>query len=90
MTLLMAGKDEADVTAALRALPWQAAVRHMVDLLRAAADPAIPFMLDISREVIVDAAGPVTYASPVTVYRIPDSPQDMNDDTEAAPQSPHE
>jgi hypothetical protein len=24
------------------------------------------------------------------VYRIPDSPQDINDDTEAAPQSPHE
>jgi hypothetical protein len=90
VTLLMAGKDVADVTARLRALPWQAAVQHLVDMLRAAADPAIPLMLDISREVIVDAAGPVTYASPVTMSRIPDSPQDMNDDAEAAPQSPHE
>jgi hypothetical protein len=90
VTLLMAGKDEADVTAALRALPWQAAVKHVVDLLRAAADPAIPFILDISREVVVDPAGPVTYASPISVYRIPDSPQDMSDDTNSAPQSPHE
>ncbi|MEV6400204.1 hypothetical protein AB0M39_36380 [Streptomyces sp. NPDC051907] len=88
--LLMAGKDEADVTARLRALPWQTAVKHLVDMLRAAADPAIPLMRDISREVIVDAAGPVTYASPVTVYRIPDSPQGMHDDAEATPQSPHE
>lgn len=90
VTLLMAGKDEADVTNVLRALPWQEAVKHLVELLRAAADPAIPFMLNLSREVIVDAAGPVTYASPVTAYRIPDSPQGMDDDTEAAPQSPHE
>lgn len=90
VTLLMGGKGEADVTAALRALPWQAAVKHLVELLRAAADPNIPFVLDISREVIVDTAGPVTYASPVTAYRLPDSAQDMEDATEAAPQSPHE
>lgn len=51
-------QGEVDVTAALGALPWRAAVKHVVDLLRAAADPAIPFMLDVSREVIVDAAGP--------------------------------
>jgi len=90
VTVLMAGKDEADVTADLCALHWQTAARRVVDLLRVAADPAIPYMLDISHEVIVDATGPVTYASPVTVYRLPDSPQEMNDDTESAPQSPHE
>jgi hypothetical protein len=56
VTLLVAGKDEADVAAGLRALPWQAAVKHLVDLLRAAADPAIPFMPDISREVTSTAA----------------------------------
>ncbi|WP_232246288.1 hypothetical protein [Kitasatospora mediocidica] len=91
VTLLMGGRAEADLTEELRALPWRAAVRHVVDLLRAAADPALPFMLAISRQVVVDPSGPVTYASPMAVYRVPDGLQDMHDhddDTETTSAEP--
>ncbi|WP_063772103.1 hypothetical protein [Kitasatospora mediocidica] len=87
----MGGRAEADLTEELRALPWRAAVRHVVDLLRAAADPALPFMLAISRQVVVDPSGPVTYASPMAVYRVPDGLQDMHDhddDTETTSAEP--
>ncbi|MBY8820415.1 hypothetical protein CP977_00895 [Streptomyces cinereoruber] len=91
VTLLMGGRAEADLTEELRALPWRTAVRHVVDLLRVAADPDLPFMLHISRQVMVDPSGPVTYASPMAVYRLPDGPQDMHDhddDSESTPADP--
>lgn len=43
----------------------------MTDALLANADPAIPVRVDLSDALIVDAAGPVSHVTPMTLRRIP-------------------
>jgi hypothetical protein len=71
MNSLVRGGQEVDLTATLGALPWRAAIATVVDLLQASADPATPFFVEIGEEVLVDPAGAVTYASPLSLYRLP-------------------
>ncbi|WP_406349749.1 hypothetical protein [Streptomyces sp. NBC_00658] len=71
MELWLDGGQEADLTAALRALPWPAAVAAVVDLLQASADPTTPFFLQVGDGILVESAGTVTYASPLSLYRLP-------------------
>ncbi|MER6145214.1 hypothetical protein ABT174_35210 [Streptomyces sparsogenes] len=71
MNSLVRGGQEADLTATLGTLPWRTAIATVVDLLQASADPATPFFVEIGEEVLVNPAGAVTYASPLSLYRLP-------------------
>ncbi|MEE1751161.1 hypothetical protein [Streptomyces sp. SP18CS02] len=66
------GRQEADPTDVLRAWPWRSAIIAVVDLLQASADPAVPFFVDVGHSVLVSSDGPVSYASPLVLYRVPD------------------
>ncbi|MFF7159750.1 hypothetical protein [Streptomyces sp. NPDC008139] len=68
---LARGRQEADLTGTLGALPWRAAIATVVDLLQASADPAVPFFVETGEEIHVDPVGAVTYASALTLYRLP-------------------
>ncbi|MDI5973508.1 hypothetical protein POF50_029910 [Streptomyces sp. SL13] len=71
MESLARGGQGADLTGILRSLPWRAAIPTVVDLLQASADPAAPFFVEIGEEILVDPAEAVTYASPLSLYRLP-------------------
>jgi hypothetical protein len=71
MELHLQGGDEADLTSRLRGAGWRGAARIVTDALLANADPGIPFTVDLSDALIVDAAGPVSHVTPMTLRRIP-------------------
>lgn len=72
MQLWLSGGQEADLTAPLRALPWPAAIAAVVDLMQASADPTTPYFVQVSDGILVEPAGTVTYASPLSLYRLPE------------------
>lgn len=72
MELWLSGSQETDVTATLRALPWPAAIAAVVDLLQASVDPTTPYFVQVGDGILVEPAGPVTYVSPLSLYRLPE------------------
>ncbi|MFG2227704.1 hypothetical protein [Streptomyces sp. NPDC048644] len=79
MELLLGGQAEADLTQALRGRPWRAAVKMLTNALRASADPSVPFIVEMSVGLVIDPAGPVTYASPVSLFRVPQDTSAVDD-----------
>jgi len=71
MELHLQGGDEADLTSRIRAAGWRGAARIVTNALLANADPAVPVAVDLSDALIVDAAGPVSHVTPMTLHRIP-------------------
>jgi hypothetical protein len=71
MELHLQGGDEADLTSRIRAAGWRGAARIVTNALLANADPAVPVAVDLSGALIVDAAGPVSHVTPMTLHRIP-------------------
>jgi hypothetical protein len=69
--LLRQGRPEADLTVELQKMGWPEAGRRIADLLAAHADPASPYAVQLSDELLVDPGGPVTYLTPVTVIHVP-------------------
>jgi hypothetical protein len=72
MELWLKGGQEADLIATLRALPWPAAIAAVVDLLQASADPTTPYFVQVGDGILVEPVGTVTYASPLSLYRLPE------------------
>lgn len=71
MELHLQGGDEADLTSRIRGAGWRGAARIVTNALLAKADPGIPVAVDLSDALIVDAAGPVSHVTPMTLRRIP-------------------
>lgn len=69
MQLLLQGHAELELTGPLRA-NWSGAAWAVVDALIAAADPEIPFEVELSDSLLVDSNGPVSYFTPITLRRI--------------------
>jgi hypothetical protein len=68
MQLLLQGAAESELTGPLRA-SWPGTVRVVVDALIAAADPQIPFEVELSDVLLVDPTGPVSYFTPLVLRR---------------------
>ena len=66
---MMQGAAETEVASLLRSSGWPRAPIWVADLLAASADPASPFTVHLSNELLVDPDGEVTYLSPLTVLR---------------------
>ncbi|MFC9616591.1 hypothetical protein [Streptomyces sp. NPDC056938] len=86
MELLIGGQDEADLTPALRGRPWREAVRMLARALRASADPSVPFIVEVSAGLVIDPVGPVTYASPVSLFRVPQDTAAVDDVSQTLPE----
>ncbi len=71
MQFWLKGGEEAELTSSLQALRWPAAISAVVDLLQASADPSVPYFVEVSSSLAVAPDGPVTYATPLSVYRVP-------------------
>ncbi|WP_327432980.1 hypothetical protein [Streptomyces sp. NBC_01236] len=71
MQFWLNGGQEAELTSSLQALQWPAAISAVVDLLQASADPSVPYFVEVSKALAVSSDGPVTYATPLSVYRVP-------------------
>lgn len=65
------GADEVDLTSRIRGAGWRGAARIVTDALTAHADPDIPFRTDLSEALIIDATGPVSHVTPMTLRRVP-------------------
>ncbi|MEW2623774.1 hypothetical protein [Streptomyces sp. NPDC048106] len=90
MELLIGGRDEADLTQALRGRSWRAAVTMLARVLRASADPSVPFMVEVSGGLAIDPAGPVTYASPVSLFRVPQDTSAVDEVSQTLPEDADE
>lgn len=66
---LMQGGPEIEVASVLRTAGWPKAAIWVADLLAASADPASPYTVHLSKELLVDPDGEVTYLTPLTVVR---------------------
>lgn len=71
MELHLQGEGEVDLTGRIRGAGWRGAARIVTDVLLANADPDIPVRVDLSDTLIVDAAGPVSHVTPMTLRRNP-------------------
>jgi hypothetical protein len=71
MELHLQGGDESDLTSRIRGAGWRGAARIVTNALLANADPGIPVAADLSDALIVDAVGPVSHVTPMTLRRIP-------------------
>ena len=71
MELHLQGGDEADLTGRIRGAGWRGAARIVTNALLANADPDIPVAVGLSDALIVDAIGPVSHVTPMTLRRIP-------------------
>jgi hypothetical protein len=71
MELHLQGGDGTDLTSRIRGAGWRGAARIVTNALLANADPGIPVAVDLSDALIVDAAGPVSHVTPMTLRRIP-------------------
>jgi hypothetical protein len=71
MELHLQGSDETDLTSRIRGAGWRGAARIVTNALLANADPGIPVAVNLSDALIVDAAGPVSHVTPMTLRRIP-------------------
>jgi hypothetical protein len=69
MELHLQGEGEVDLTGRIRGAGWRGAARIVTDALLASADPGIPVRVDLSDTLIVDAAGPVSHVTPMTLRR---------------------
>ncbi len=67
LRLRLRGQPELDLTAELLAAGWPGAVRLVVEVLGAASDPDLPFSAQLSDDLYVDSAAPVSYLSPITL-----------------------
>jgi hypothetical protein len=66
---LLQGDDEADVTSRLRAAGWPGAAMMVAALLVTTADQKLPYLVELRDAILIDADGPVTHVTPVTVRR---------------------
>ena len=71
MELHLQGSDSADLTSRIRGAGWRGAARIVTNALLANADPDIPVTVDLSDALIVDATGPVSHVTPMTLRRSP-------------------
>lgn len=69
--LYLQGSDSADLTSRIRGAGWRGAARIVTNALLANADPGIPVSVDLSDALIVDATGPVSHVTPMTLRRTP-------------------
>lgn len=67
--LHLQGRDETDLTGVVRAAGWPGAVRIVVDALLNSAEPSAPFTVELSKALLVDPTGPVSYITPLTLRR---------------------
>ncbi len=74
MELHLQGSDEADLTSRIRGAGWRGAAHIVTSALLASADPVVPLAVDLSDALIVDAAGPVSHVTPMTLRRMPTVP----------------
>ncbi len=65
------GGHETDLTVAIRSTAWRDAARIVTDMLAAHAHPDVPVQVRLSRTLIVDATGPVSHVTPMTLCRAP-------------------
>lgn len=79
--LQLQGGSEADLTGAISKAGWREAARIVTDTLAAHAHPCIPVKVQLSKALIVDAAGPVSHVTPMTLRRIPR--RDANERTDS-------
>ncbi|WP_326731898.1 hypothetical protein [Streptomyces phaeochromogenes] len=86
MELLLDGQSEVDLTEQVSSLPWRNAIRRVVDVLRASSDPLSLYFVEVSPRVLVDPVGPVTYSSPVTLFRLPQDASAVDERAQAAPE----
>lgn len=78
MELSVQGASEADLTSQMRASGWPGAARLLVNALAAHADPDLPYRVAMSDDLYVEAAAPLTHATPVTVHRAANNQQDQS------------
>jgi hypothetical protein len=64
------GEVFADVTRTLRQAGWPRAAQIVAELLAVHLDPALPYRVDLSTALLVDAEGDVSYVAPMTVHRV--------------------
>ena len=74
MELHLQGVAEVDLTSRIRGAGWRGAARMVTNTLLANADPGIPVEVDLSDALIVDAGGPVSHVTPMTLRRSPATP----------------
>ncbi|GAA0314572.1 hypothetical protein [Kineococcus aurantiacus] len=68
--ILLGSDRETELVEAMRTAGWPGAARILVEVLAAAADPALPVTASMSDELLVDPEAPVTYLTPVTLRRM--------------------
>ncbi|WP_327643737.1 hypothetical protein [Micromonospora zamorensis] len=68
--VLLQGAVEADLTNRMLAAGWPGAAHLLVSVLSAHSDLTLPYRVEISDELVVDAEAAVSYLSPVTVHRL--------------------
>jgi hypothetical protein len=66
---LLQGDSETDLTSRLRAAGWPAAAQLVAGLLAADADPKLPYQVELSNALLVDADAPVTHLTPLILRR---------------------
>lgn len=66
---LLQGDRETEVASFLRNAGWPSTAIWVADLLAASADPASPYTVHLSNELLVDPDGDVTYLTPLMVLR---------------------
>ena len=69
--LHLQGGNEAELTSRIRGAGWRGAARIVTDALAAHANPDVPVEAELSEALIVDAVGPVSHVTPMTLRRVP-------------------